>query len=78
MSGLDLQERLTSLGMNYAVVIMTAYDNPQWRKRAKKAGAVGYLRKPFSEQTLLNAVARCRQPVASNETNDRQNHQVLY
>jgi len=56
MTGLDLQEKLSASGAKYAVIIMTAHDNPQWRQRAKKAGAVAYLRKPFDEQSLLDAI----------------------
>jgi FixJ family two-component response regulator len=56
MTGLDLQEKLASLGAKYPVIFMTAHDNPQWQERAKKAGAVAYLRKPFDEQSLLNAI----------------------
>lgn len=56
MTGLDLQSKLTSLGAKYAVIFMTAYDNPQWQERAKKAGAVAYLRKPFHDQSLLDAI----------------------
>jgi len=67
MTGLDLQEKLTSREMNYSVIFMTAYDNPQWRERAKKAGAVAYLRKPFNEQALLDAVSRCSQQIGSNQ-----------
>jgi FixJ family two-component response regulator len=56
MTGLDLQEKLSSSGAKYAVIFMTAHDNPQWRQRAKRAGAVAYLRKPFDEQSLLDAI----------------------
>jgi FixJ family two-component response regulator len=56
MTGLDLQEKLTASGAKYAVIFMTAHDNPQWQERAKKAGALAYLRKPFDEQSLLNAI----------------------
>jgi len=56
MTGLDLQEKLSASGAKYAVIIMTAHDNPQWRQRAKKAGAVAYLKKPFDEQSLLDAI----------------------
>jgi len=56
MTGLDLQERLVSGGTRYAIVFMTAHDNPQWQERAKKAGAVAYLRKPFPEHSLLDAI----------------------
>jgi len=56
MTGLDLQAKLASSGAKYPVIFMTAHDNPQWQETAKKAGAVAYLRKPFDEQSLLNAI----------------------
>jgi FixJ family two-component response regulator len=56
MTGLDLQEKLSSSGAKYPVIFMTAHENPQWQERAKKAGAVAYLKKPFDEQSLLNAI----------------------
>jgi FixJ family two-component response regulator len=62
MTGLDLQEKLTSSGAKYSVIIITAHDNPQYRERAEKAGVIAYLSKPFSEQALLEAVDRCRRP----------------
>jgi FixJ family two-component response regulator len=62
MTGLDLQEKLASLGAKYAVIFMTAHDNPQWQERAKKAGALAYLRKPFDEHSLLDAIQlACRE-----------------
>jgi FixJ family two-component response regulator len=62
MTGLDLQEKLCSSGAKYQVIFMTAHDNPQWQDRAKKAGAVAYLRKPFDEQSLLDAIQlACRE-----------------
>ncbi len=56
MTGLDLHEKLSASGAKYAVIFMTAHDNPQWQQRAKKAGAIAYLRKPFDEQLLLDAI----------------------
>jgi FixJ family two-component response regulator len=56
MTGLDLQEKLSLSGAKCAVILMTAHDNPQWRQRAKKAGAVACLGKPFDEQSLLDAI----------------------
>ena len=56
MTGLDLQEKLASSGVKYPVIFMTAHDNPQWQEKAKKAGALAYLRKPFDEQSLLGAI----------------------
>jgi FixJ family two-component response regulator len=56
MTGLDLQEKLASSGAKYEVIFVTAHDNAQWRERAKKAGAVAYLLKPFDERSLLDAI----------------------
>jgi FixJ family two-component response regulator len=58
MTGLDLQEKLSSSGAKYTFIFMTAHDNPQWQERAKKGGALAYLRKPFDEQSLLHAIQR--------------------
>jgi FixJ family two-component response regulator len=64
MTGLDLQEKLASRGMGYPVIIMTAHDNPQWRESAEKNGAVAYLKKPFHEKILLDAIRlACEQGV---------------
>lgn len=35
---------------------MTAHDEPQWPEMAQRAGAVAFLRKPFEEQALLDAI----------------------
>ncbi len=56
MSGLDLFEKLASSGSNYPVIFITAHDNPQWREIAMGMGAAAYLRKPFDEQALCDAV----------------------
>jgi len=56
MTGLELQESLALKGSTYPVIFMTAHDNPQWRERAEKAGAVAYLKKPFHEESLIDAI----------------------
>lgn len=62
MTGLDLQEKLASLGAKYPVIFMTAHDKPEWQERARKAGALAYLKKPFDEHTLLCAIElACRE-----------------
>jgi len=56
MTGLELQEKLVSKGAQHSIIFMTAHDNPQWRERARKAGAIAYLKKPFGDQSLLDAI----------------------
>jgi FixJ family two-component response regulator len=56
MSGLDLYEKLASSGAIHSVIFMTAHDTPQQKEWAAKMDAVGYLRKPFDQQSLLDAI----------------------
>jgi FixJ family two-component response regulator len=63
MTGLELQERLATQGRCPPTVLVTAYDTPQTRERARQAGSFGLLVKPFDKQELLNALAeamRCQ------------------
>lgn len=60
MSGLDLYETLASSGTIYPTVFITAHDNPEWEERAAAMGAVAYLRKPFDERSLLDALHAAR------------------
>ena len=53
LSGLELQEALQSLGHQTPVIVITGYPNEKHRTRALENGAVGYLIKPFNEQTLI-------------------------
>ena len=61
MTGFDLQEKLISRGAKYSVIFITAFDNLHWQKRARKMGAAAYLRKPFNEQAMLDAIDQYRQ-----------------
>ena len=56
MSGLEVQSRLAVSGFEIPVLFITAYDDPGARDRALQAGAVSYLRKPFTEEALLQAI----------------------
>jgi len=63
LSGLELQEALQSQGHQTPVIVITGYPNEKHRTRALENGAVGYLSKPFAEQTLaecLNAAIKSR------------------
>jgi FixJ family two-component response regulator len=58
MSGLDLLDRLAASGMTLPGIIITACTDEQTRLRAEQAGVVAYLRKPFEEEALLEAIQR--------------------
>jgi FixJ family two-component response regulator len=55
-SGLDLQQRLSSAGINVPIIFITGHADVQMSVRAMKAGAMGFLPKPFRDQELLDAV----------------------
>jgi len=56
MSGFDLQDRLA-----VPIIFITAHDDARTQERIAKSGAVGHLRKPYDEQTVLDAVRRAVQ-----------------
>jgi FixJ family two-component response regulator len=56
MTGLELQRILAASGDRVPVVFITAHGDEQAQSEALAAGAVDFLRKPFSENALLDAV----------------------
>jgi FixJ family two-component response regulator len=58
MSGFDLQRQLAGLGEPLPVIFITAHDDAETRERARRAGAVAYLPKPFDEKALVEAIHR--------------------
>ena len=53
LSGLDLQDQLIARGHRIPVIFMTACPEENARTRAMKAGAIGFLSKPFNDDQLL-------------------------
>src|SRR5262249_46156906 len=56
LNGLELQEALRSQGCQTPVILITAYPNEKQRKRALDNGAVGFLSKPFDEESLIKCL----------------------
>jgi FixJ family two-component response regulator len=56
LDGLELQSRLIAEGHRMPVIFITAFPEEKSRKRAKLAGAVGFLSKPFIEESLINCL----------------------
>ena len=53
LSGLELQLLLNILRREVPIIFMSAQADEATQQRALKAGAVGFLRKPFSIESLL-------------------------
>ena len=56
MSGLELQSRLVASKSEVPIIFISAHSDAEVRARALEAGAVGFLKKPFSEDALLTAI----------------------
>jgi FixJ family two-component response regulator len=69
MSGLELQRHLAGEDRRIPIVFITAHDNQETRTEAVRAGAVGFLTKPFSEEALLKAILNALNTSPSDETN---------
>lgn len=59
MSGLELQDRLKAANSPIPIVFISAHDDGDARARGLRAGAVDFLQKPFSEESLLGAIDAC-------------------
>jgi two-component system, LuxR family, response regulator FixJ len=53
ISGLELQQRLTTNGQSIPVVIITAQGDDTTHDKAVAAGAIAFLKKPVKEEVLL-------------------------
>jgi len=56
LDGLELQRRLIAANSSIPIVFITAHYSEDQRRIAMAAGAVAFLRKPFTEQELLDAI----------------------
>jgi len=56
MSGADLQQWLIADGNDMPVIFITASFDEMACARALKAGAYGFLRKPFTEESLIECL----------------------
>jgi FixJ family two-component response regulator len=57
LNGLELQETLRSRGHRTPVIMITAFPNEAYRKRALDGGAVGFLSKPFDDASLIKCLS---------------------
>jgi len=55
LSGFDVQERLADRHA-IPIIFITAHDDASTRERARRAAASQYVRKPFDEHSLIQAI----------------------
>ncbi len=58
MSGAELQDRLLAEGHRIPIIFITAFFEERVRTRVMGAGAYGFLRKPFADESLIACLDR--------------------
>jgi FixJ family two-component response regulator len=53
LSGAELQDRLVDRGHRVPIIFVTGFPEEHLRGRVLKAGAIGYLSKPFNVEHLI-------------------------
>ena len=56
MSGRDLQRRLSAREQPTSVVFVSAHNEPEMQASVLRAGAVAFLKKPFEDTALIEAI----------------------
>jgi len=56
MSGIELQNHLLAQGNRVPVIFITAFPETEARGDALRAGAVGFLGKPFGDENLISCL----------------------
>jgi FixJ family two-component response regulator len=56
MSGIELQQQLTRVGLGMPIVFITGHGNIPMSVKAMKAGALDFIEKPFEDQKLIDAI----------------------
>jgi FixJ family two-component response regulator len=56
MSGFDLHDRLTQMGLSIPTIFMTGCDDTTSRERVRPLGGKPYLVKPFQDAALIGAI----------------------
>ena len=57
-SGLDVAERIRAKGDAAPIILMSGYDSSAFALRAEKLRITDFVQKPFSRQTICNAVKK--------------------
>jgi FixJ family two-component response regulator len=67
MSGVELQSLLLARGVGMPFIFITAFPDENIRARALKAGAIGFLTKPFDGQILVKCLCAAVQGDAGSD-----------
>lgn len=58
ISGVELAHQLAAEGLKYPIIFMTALNDGRVQRLAEAAGAIAFLHKPFSDNSLIEAIVK--------------------
>jgi two-component system, LuxR family, response regulator FixJ len=76
MSGLDLQQKLTSLHSITPIVFITGHGDVPMAVEAMQAGAVDFIQKPFRDQDLIDRINRALDTDRANRAELRERDEI--
>ena len=60
LDGWETLQQLLASGSSRSVIIISADKNGELNEKALKAGAIGFLQKPFNDQDLVDLINKCK------------------
>jgi two-component system response regulator FixJ len=76
MSGVELIERLKSLGVTDPVIVITGHADVPMAIQAMKAGVADFLEKPFGDEAILGAIRTALQRRSGKEQADAERETI--
>ena len=66
-SGIELARQLAAEGFKYPIIFITGRDHDEIRSRARRAGGVAFLLKPFPARQLHHAILKATENLVGRE-----------
>jgi two-component system response regulator FixJ len=77
MDGLQLVQRLKSMGIALPVIVMTGHGDVPLAVEAMKAGVIDFFEKPFDDEEILRAVRRAMAESGEEEARGAERAQIV-
>jgi two-component system response regulator FixJ len=77
IDGLELQRKLSELGVKLPVIVMTGHGDVHMAVEAMKAGAVDFIEKPFDDAVLLTAIRSALGRYEEQDRRDSEANQIV-
>jgi len=77
MDGLELVRRLSALGVNLPVIVMTGHGDVPLAVEAMKAGVRDFIEKPFDDETMLSSIRAALEAVGETHAKEAERLELL-